>query len=51
MYGQEGQGGRDGLNGKIGVDTHALLILRVKWVTNENILHSSRKSTRCSVVT
>ena len=31
--------------------THSLLILCIKWITNENLLYSTGSSAQCSVVT
>ena len=40
-----------GINQETGIDTHALLILYIEQVTNENLLYSSGTSTQCSMVT
>jgi len=39
------------MNWETGIDTYTLQILYIKQVTNENLLHSTGNSTRCSVVT
>ena len=41
------------MNWEIGIDTYTLMTLCVliKQVTNENLLHRTRKSTQCSVLT
>ena len=39
------------MNWEIGIDTYTLLILCIKQITNENLLHSSGTPTQCSVVT
>ena len=47
MYGhQEGKEG-GGLNWETGIDMYALLMLCMKQVTNENLLHSTGSSTQC----
>ena len=45
-----GKGVRE-MNREIGIDTHTLLMLCIKEITDENVLYSTRKSTQCSVVT
>ena len=39
------------MNGEIGLDTYTVLILCIKWITNENTLSSTESSTSCTVVT
>ena len=39
------------MNWEIGIDTYTLLILCIKQITNEDLLHSSGNSTQGSVVT
>ena len=46
-----GKGGVGGMNWKIGIDMYTLLILRIKQMTNENLLYSTGNSTQCSEVT
>ena len=41
-------GGR--VNWEIGIDMFILLLLCIKYITDENLLCSSRNSTQCSVV-
>ena len=36
---------------EIWIDIYTLLILCLKWITNENLLYSTGNSTQCSVVT
>ena len=36
---------KDGMNWEIGIDPYTLLILGVKWISNENILCSRGNST------
>ena len=45
--------GKDGgeMDWETGLDVRALLILRIKLITNENLLHRSGSSTQCSAVT
>ena len=53
-YGHQGgkvMGGVGGMNWKIGIDMYTLLILRIKQMTNENLLYSTGNSTQCSEVT
>ena len=46
------KGGRGcGMNWEIGIDIYTLLILCIKWITNENLLYSTGNSTQGSVVT
>ena len=33
------------------IDTYTLLILFIKWITNKNLLYSTRNSIQCCVVT
>lgn len=44
------QGGKEwgGTNWEIGVDVHTLL--NIKWITNEDLLYSTRSSTQSSVM-
>ena len=44
-------GGRVGMNWEIGINIYTLLILCIKYITNENLLYSTGNSTQCSVVT
>ena len=39
------------MNWEIGIDIYTLLMLCIKWITNENLLCSTGNSTQCSVVT
>ena len=45
-----GKGGVGGMNWEIGIDIYTLLILCIKYITNEKLLYSTRNSTQCSVV-
>ena len=36
---------------EIGIGIYTLLILCIKYITNENLLYSTGNSTQCSVVT
>ena len=45
----EYQGGRGGINWKIGIDIYILLC--IKQITNENLLYNTGNSTQYSVVT
>ena len=45
---QLGKVGGGGKHWEVGIDTCMLLILVVRWITNENILNSSENSTQCS---
>ena len=40
-----------GRNWEVGTDIYTLLTLRMKWVTNEKWLYSTRNSIQCSVET
>ena len=44
-------GNGSGMNCKTGIDLYILLILCIKYITNENLLYSSGNSTQRSVVT
>ena len=37
------------MNWEIGFDIYALLIICIRWITNETLLYSSGNSTQCSV--
>ena len=39
------------MNWEIKIDIYTLLILCIKYITNENLLYSSRTPTQCSVLT
>ena len=39
------------MNWETGIDIYTLLILCIKYITNENLLYSTGNSTQCSVVT
>ena len=39
------------MNWEIETDIYTLLILCIKYITNENLLYSSRNPTQCSVLT
>ena len=41
--GEKGWG--DGMNWEIGIDIYTLLILCIKYITNENLLYSTGNST------
>ena len=41
----------DGRNWGPGIDIYTLLILCIKYITDENMLYSTENSTQCSVVT
>jgi len=45
----EGRG--SGMYWEIGIGIYTLLILCIKYMTNENLLYSTGNSTQCSVVT
>ena len=47
MYDKRG----GGQNQEIGTDIYTLLILYIKWITNEKLLYSTGKSIQCSAVT
>ena len=47
MYDKRG----GGKNWEIGTDIYILLIVYIKWITNEKLLYSAGKSIQCSVVT
>ena len=49
MYGHQGGKGEVGMNWKIGIDIYTLPC--IKQTTSENLVHSTRNSTQCSVVT
>ena len=51
MHGHQGENWGYVMNWEIGVDICTLLILCIKYITNENLLYSSGYSTQCSVVT
>ena len=40
-----------GTKRELGIDIHTLLILCIKYITNENLLHHTGNSTQGSVVT
>ena len=48
------EGGRDAwgdqMNRETGTDMYTLVILCIKWITNEKLLSSTGNSTQCSVV-
>ena len=44
-------GGVGGMYWEIGTDIYTLLILCIKYITNENLLYSSENCSQCSVVT
>ena len=39
------------MNWEVGIDIYTLLILCIKQINNENMLHSTRNSTQFPVVT
>ena len=39
-----------GMNWEIGIDVYTLLILYIRYITNENLLYNIGKYTQCSVV-
>ena len=39
------------MNWEVGIDIYTLLTLYIKLTTNENLVHSTENSTRCSAVT
>ena len=41
----------DGMNWAVEVDTYILLVLHIKQITKENLLHHTGNSTPCSVLT
>ena len=52
MYGFKHKKERgSGMNWETGTDTYTLVILCVKWTTNENLMYSSGNSTWCSMAT
>ena len=51
MYGYQGGKVGGGRNWEIEIDTYTLLILCIKYITNENLLYSTGNFTQCSVVT
>ena len=46
---QGGMGSR--MDWEIGTDIYTLLILCIKWITNENLLYSTGNSAQCFAVT
>lgn len=54
LYERENYPGREdrgGMKWEIGIGMHTLLILCIKYVTTETLLHSTGTSTQCFVVT
>ena len=47
----KGERGTGGMTWEIGTDTRTPLLLCRKWISSENRLYSTRKSTRCFVAT
>ena len=45
-----GKGGVGGMNWEIGIDIYTLLILCIKYITNEKLLYSTRNSTQYSIM-
>ena len=45
----KGEGGGGEMNWHIGTGVHALTILCIKQITNENLLHNTGNSTQCSM--